>query len=36
MKQLLALSMLTPESLLPEKLLILYKLGDQRSPWIKN
>jgi len=28
MKQLLALSMLTPEPLLPEKLLNLYKLGD--------
>jgi len=33
MKQLLALSMMTPEPLLPEKLLNLYKLGDQRSPW---
>jgi len=33
MKQLLALSMLTPEPLMPEKLLNLYKLGDQRSPW---
>jgi len=33
MKQLLSLSMLTPELLPPEKLLNLYKLGDQRSPW---
>jgi len=33
MKQLLALSMMTPEPLPPEKLLNLYKLGDQRSPW---
>jgi len=31
--QLLALSLLTPEPLPPEKLVNLYKLGDQRSPW---
>ncbi|MDD5459634.1 MAG: AAA family ATPase, partial [Phycisphaerae bacterium] len=33
LKQLLALSMKTSEPLPPEKLVNLYKLGDQRSPW---
>lgn len=33
LKQLLSLSMITETVLLPEKLLNLYKLGDQRSPW---
>ncbi len=33
LKQLLSLSMKNSQPLLPEKLVNLYKLGDQRSPW---
>ncbi|MHB9071262.1 MAG: AAA family ATPase [Sedimentisphaerales bacterium] len=33
LKQLISLSMITETPLLPEKLLNLYRLGDQRSPW---
>ena len=33
LKQILALSLSTPQPLPPEKLLNLYRFGDQRSPW---
>lgn len=33
LKQILALSLVTPDPLPPEKLLNLYRFGDQRSPW---